>query len=285
MGIWGTKRAKIATSLAIVALAVLSFAGTADKMGHEYTETGFKRALVTFATARAINGVISVAQGTEVAIQPGGIGAVLTPGEILDPINDLIEQFSQVMLFSAAVLGTQKLLIEISGWVWFSILLTAALFSWLAVLWLPLRFAPKAQQAALAVAGILLIVRFLVPLAAIANEAIFDLFLAARYEVATQHLEAATGELDSEEITTSTGEPVKNDRALRGALESFYESARAKADVSNKIEELKTAANKIAEEVIDLIVLFMVQTLLIPLLFAWLGYVGAKRLARYALEA
>ena len=117
---WRTKWAKLAATLFMALLVVLSFSGNADKMGQEYTETGLKRALITFASARAINGIISVTQGTEVAIQPGGMGAVLTPGEILDPINDLVEQFSQVMLFSAAVLGTQKLLIEISGWIWFS---------------------------------------------------------------------------------------------------------------------------------------------------------------------
>ena len=53
------------------------------------------------------------------------------------------------------------------------------------------------------------------------------------------------------------------------ALGGFYESARNKADVSAQIEELKAAANQTAEEIIDLIALFMVQTLLLPLLFAW----------------
>lgn len=126
---WQSTGAKIAATLMMMLLVALSFGGTADKVGQEYTETGFKRALITFASARAINGLISVAQGTEVAVQPGGLGAVFAPGEILDPINDLVEQFSQVMLFSAAVLGTQKLLIEMSGWVWFSVLLASVLLS------------------------------------------------------------------------------------------------------------------------------------------------------------
>jgi hypothetical protein len=124
--------ANIAASLAMLFLVALSFGGNTDKLGQEYTETGLKRALITFASTRAINGLISVAQGTEVTIQPGGIGAVLTPGEILDPINDLVEQFSQTMLFSSVVLGTQKLLIEMSGWVWYSALLACVvLFVWL----------------------------------------------------------------------------------------------------------------------------------------------------------
>jgi hypothetical protein len=279
---WG----KIAASLAIGVLVALSFGGIADKTAQDYTETGFRRALITYATARAINGIISVAQGTEVAIQPGGVGAVLTPGEILDPINDLVEQFSQVMLFSAAVLGTQKLLIEISGWLWFSALLVSVLVFWLATLWRADRFAAGTQRTALAVAGIMLLIRFLVPVAAIANEAVFDLFLAPRYEAANRQLEDATRDLGSEQKSVARAEGQTGaDNSLLEALGGFYESARNRADVSAQIEELKAAANQTAEDIIDLIALFMVQTLLLPLLFAWLGYAGAKRLVRFALEA
>lgn len=279
-----TKLAKIVASLTMVLLVALSFSGNADKIGQEYTETGFKRALITFASARAINGLISVAQGTEVAIQPGGIGAVLTPGEILDPINDLVEQFSQVMLFSAVVLGTQKILIETSGWVWFSALLSAVLLFWLATLWLPHLFAPKTQRVALGLLGIILLIRFLVPVAAITNEAVFDLFLAPGYEEANRHLEATTRELGSEEKSIApTEEPTGASNSMLEALKNFYESAKAKTDIGAELEELRTSANKTAEEIIDLIVLFMIQTLLLPLLFAWLGYSAAKNMAHYAL--
>jgi len=279
---WRPWLARIAASLTMAFLVALSFGGNADKTGEEFTETGFKRALITFASARAINGLISVAQGTEVAIQPGGIGAVLTPGEILDPVNDLVEQFSQVMLFSAVVLGTQKLLIEISGWVWFSVLLAAVVLFWLATLWLPRLFSPATQRAAFGLAGILLILRFLVPVAAIANEAVFDLFLEPGYEEANRHLERATRELGSEQKRI---EPAAGDSSLLSALEDFYQSAKAKADIGAELEELKTAANKTAEEIIDLIVVFMVQTLLLPLVFAWLGYSAARSLARHATKA
>jgi hypothetical protein len=280
-----TNLAKIAASLTMVLLVVLSLGGNADQIGQEYTETAFKRALITFDSARAINGLISVAQGTEVAIQPGGIGAILTPGEILDPINDLVEQFSQVMLFSSVVLGTQRLLIEISGWVWYSALLACVVLFCLATLWLPGLFASRTQRFALGLTGILLLLRFLVPMVAIANEVVFDLFLATGYEEANQHLEDATRELGSENKSIRPVEdPTGSGKSLLNALGDFYESAVAKTDVSAKLEELKTAANNTAENIIDLIVLFMIQTLLLPLLFVWLGYGAAKSLMRYALE-
>ena len=283
--IFRIKWVKVALSLTMLLLVAVSFNGNADKVGQEYTETGFKRALVTFASARAINGLISVAQGTEVAIQPAGVGAVFTPGEILDPINDLVEQFSQVMLFSAAVLGTQKLLIEMSGWIWFSALLASAVLFWLATLWLPRLFTPRAPRIALALSGLLLLFRFLVPLAAITNEAIFDLFLAPGYEEAYQQLEGTTGELGSEEKSFVPPEgQTEPEKSFSDKLREYYESLKEKTDVSFKIEEFKTAANETITDIINLIIVFMVQTLLLPLLFAWLGFSIAKGMVRYAME-
>jgi len=280
-----TKWVKVALSLAMLLLVALSFGGNADKAGQEYTETGFKRALVTFASARAINGLISVAQGTELAVQPAGIGAVFTPGEILDPINDLVEQFSQVMLFSAAVLGTQKILIEMSGWVWFSALLASVVLLWLATLWLPRLFTPRTQRIALALSGILLLFRFLVPLAAIANETVFDLFLAPGYEAASKQLDDSSMELGSEEKRSVPPQGQAGpEKSFYEKLREYYESLKEKSDVNAKIEELKTAANKTITDIINLIIVFMVQTLLLPLLFAWLGFSAAKGLVRYALD-
>ena len=63
-GIWS----KIIASLAVILLIALSFGGNADNIGKEFTEKGLNRSLITFASARAINGLISVAQGTEVAV-------------------------------------------------------------------------------------------------------------------------------------------------------------------------------------------------------------------------
>ena len=43
-----------------------------DRLATEQVDAGLKRALVSFATARALNAVISVAQGTEIAAHASG---------------------------------------------------------------------------------------------------------------------------------------------------------------------------------------------------------------------
>ena len=68
------KRKLILTIVCV--LAVLAAAtGHLDNVGEDTAEKAFQRALFTFAVARSLDGVISVAQGTEVAIEPAGVGA------------------------------------------------------------------------------------------------------------------------------------------------------------------------------------------------------------------
>ena len=74
--------------LGIATLLVLTFSRSIDDLGQRYNDAAFKRAFITFAIARGLNGLISVAQGTEVALQPAGLGLVFAPGQIFDPIND-----------------------------------------------------------------------------------------------------------------------------------------------------------------------------------------------------
>ena len=92
---------RILSTLLALGLVILALAGPLDRLGLSQTQAGFTRALVTYGLVRAMNGVISVAQGTELALEPAGIGVTFTPGEILDPINDLVERFALVLLVAA----------------------------------------------------------------------------------------------------------------------------------------------------------------------------------------
>ena len=124
-----TKRRKSIWTLVAVAAVAIALTGFADDTSDDYADQALKRALVTFAVARTLNGVISVAQGTEVAVEPAGVGVVFTFGQILDPINDLVERFSTVMLVATSSLGLQNVLLDITGW-WGTSALLLVLVRW-----------------------------------------------------------------------------------------------------------------------------------------------------------
>ena len=76
-----------------------------------------------------MNALISVAQGTEISAQPLGVGGTLAPGQLLDPLNDLVEQFSALMLAASIAFGIQKVLITIGAYWLISLVLTGVVLA------------------------------------------------------------------------------------------------------------------------------------------------------------
>jgi|GEM_PF-3176826 len=107
--------------IAIVTLTLISaWFGVLDRFsGAEIDET-IVQASIAFASARALNAVVSVVQSMEVSVVVVSIGL----GEALDPINDMIEQYSSIMKYAIAALFIQKFLLIMTTNAVFDYLLT-----------------------------------------------------------------------------------------------------------------------------------------------------------------
>jgi len=164
--------------LSLLVLA-LSFGGTLDKEGRRIVDDSFNQALVVFGTAKALNAVISVVQGTEV----GPPGVTIAIGEVLDPVNDLIERFSWIMLASITSLGIQTIFMNI---------VTDSVFNYLLLflvvaynLWLFFRFTrdEKPRTLFFKITVIMVFLRFSVPLMSIANDLVYTHFVQSQYNI------------------------------------------------------------------------------------------------------
>jgi hypothetical protein len=255
-----TRRAALALALAAI-LAAAWFAPL-DAAATRQTEAGLKRALATFAAARALNAVISVAQGTEVAVEPAGVGVTFAPGQVLDPINDLIEQFSMLMLAASVSFGLQRAVIGIGGYWAVSLALSAAAIAWVWLRWRDARIPRWLTRALL----VMLLVRFGVPLVAVGSETVFQVFLADQYAAGQARIE-----LTAEQIAAKAAPPTgpAPDESLSQRLQRWWSSATQGIDVAKRFEELKEAVSRTVEYIITLIVVFLLQTLVVPLLLLW----------------
>ena len=153
---------------------------TIDTSSKRYVDKAFTRALITFGIAKTLNGVISVAQGTEIAIQPAGIGINLTPGQILDPVNDLIERFSWVMLASSTSLGIQKIFLTMSIWPAFNYIITGILIFGLFFIFYKKTKYVSLRIFILRLSLLLIALRFAVPITGIVNQSVYQVFLEKR---------------------------------------------------------------------------------------------------------
>ena len=278
-----SNRRKLLISLAIVLLAVLSFtsvvdkalspllAGNLDVRAKAHLNETLKRSLYTFAVARALNAAISTLQGTSLLVSPAGVGVNLTIGEILDPLNDLVEQFSWVMLLSATSLGAQLVLLQVGSAIGFKFVLTLALLLVSAGLWLRRGLMlPGCKLLAVA-----LVVRLCIPLVALASEGVYAFFLSEKYERSVETLDLINREIKQDAEFTDPDETEKNSSWI-GRL---WDNLASRAAVKKALAELRDMATRAVDYIVDLIVVFVVQTIVIPLIVLWgltkaAGFVG-----------
>jgi len=274
------KDRKIWFSLIAFVFVVIAFTQSIDGIGAKRTEDSLVRALATYGIARALNGVISVAQGTEIAIEPVGVGVTLTPGQILDPINDLVERFSWVMLVSSASLGVLNVLLAMSIWLWLSLILSITLAVAIYYQWRPLHGNNLLQIVMTRLAILFIILRFVAPVIAITNDVIYQQFLAPRYQTALTELEKTTTHIShiNGKNTQDTNEDP--DQSIMNKARSLYDSATKSMsqtiDVKARMARYEAAANKASRHVIDMIVIFIFQTILLPIVFIWLAWQFSK---------
>jgi hypothetical protein len=294
---------------AVIVAIVCSWLPSIQTLANEHVNDGLKRALVSFAAAKTLNAAISVAQGTEIAVQPLGVGVTLTLGQVLDPLNDLVEQFASLMLTAAVAFGVQKVLLAMGAYWVISLAVTAV-----AVAWAALYLQDRAPQWLSRLLVVLLMVRFAIPVVTIGSDWAFQAFLASKYEQAQTSLVGVAGEAaksaikiaekGNKEVTVpaqanngQAAAKVEQNNKEGGLLEKAkqrlglgtdkpassvegqsnneggwldgFKQKLAGLDVAGKLNALRRAVDKATDHIIDLMVVFLLQTIIIPLLLLW----------------
>ena len=269
---------KIIWSVAAALVVAVAFSGSLDRLSEQTAASALSRALVTFAASRALNGAISVAQGTELALEPAGVGVVLSVGEILDPINDLVERFSTVMLVAASSIGLQNILLRITSTTGFDIALTCSALWLLASTWLPItwlqRTVPWSRRALL----IAIFVRFALPVLIVGSNLVFDEFLATEQQAALAALRGV--QADIEEISEAPPPPQSEERPFMERFNQMVDKTLAAIDPRESLEELSNRVADASDHIISLIVIFVLQTILLPIGITWLFMEVLKGIAR-----
>jgi hypothetical protein len=267
-------------SLLLLLIGLLSVTPFVDQRAAVDYEQLFQRAFVTFALARTINGVISVVQGTEVALQPAGVGVTLTPGEILDPVNDLVERFSWIMMGATISLGIQNVLLDVSAW-WLIQVLVAVVAAWILIrLWFPGQDSGVRKTLLKRVFLLLLFIRFAVPVMLIANDLLYQQFLEQRYQHSTQVITEAGKELEQMSAEASEEQGNGTDDSMLDSITRAWSSTLDSMDLSGRLQRMQARAGDVIEHLIQLGVVFILQTGLLPIAFLWLFAQLFKRLFR-----
>ena len=263
-------------TLLLVLVAVVATGGWLDRSAAGYYENAFQRALVTFALARAMNGVISVIQGTEVAVEPAGVGVTFTPGEIVDPINDLIERFSWLMLASTTSLGIQKILMDISAWGGIRLLAVLSLVVLGLVLW---RYPNnrRARRWAIRLTLLTCFLRFAMPLMVVLNDGVYELFMAEGYEESASVVEQTNRELEA----MAEEEQPNDETGWVDSVRGWFSDRAQDLNVSQRMAHYSERLTHATEHLLRLSAVFVLQTIILPLLFLWALAKAVGNLGRF----
>ncbi|QFR49654.1 hypothetical protein FJR48_07880 [Sulfurimonas lithotrophica] len=240
---------KIFLSVVLVLLALLSLAFDIDKNALELYYQSFDRAVYSFALAKGLNAVISVIQSSEINVS-FFVGATVGLGEILDPLNDLVERFSWIMLASSVSIGIQHLLLIMAKTLFIKVTLLVAVVATLIVMWVKKLHNSTAFLLLLKIVVLLLVLRFGAVIFIYTNEAFYNNIYSQNYKSSTIFISEYKSDL--EEIQKE-----KRD------LKSYWEEFEQKMEIFSK-------------KVIKLITIFVVTTVIFPLLFLWFFYILLK---------
>lgn len=231
------KRAQVFAVLVALSICIAAWLPALQDIATQVVDASLKVSLLTFASLRALGGFISVAQGTELSGGPIVAQMTLAIGQILNPVSELIEQASAVMLLASISLGVQKALLLLCGnWI-VSLIITIT-----ALAWATARILGHSPAWLDRIMLLMFLVRFLFPVMAVGSHAMFDTFMAKDLRNAQQEVNSAADE-------------VKKNGTPSEVLKSF-----------NIVEQAKAKAEKVADALIRITVGFLMQTVILPLL-------------------
>ncbi len=247
---------QMVVGLCLVVAAMCAWLAPMDKPAAMQVDAGLNRALTTFATARAVHGVLSVLQGTEFSAKPFGVGISLTPGQVLAPVNEMVKTFTDFMLMAVVAFGVMKLVILIGAYWPISLMLTLAVSGWI---W----FCFRRERAPLWVSRlivVMLMVRFAIPVTMLGTDVLWERFMSSNYVTTQQAMDIVSMQADK------LNPAAASDVGFWGRLK---ERISKLPDAKGQFDVIKQAADRVTQHVVDLIVIFLLQTLIIPVLLLW----------------
>lgn len=280
---------KIFISLLLIALVFLSSVQVVDKFSSAQLDKAFTRSVTVFAIARGLNGLISVVQGTEVYATPAGVGVNFAVGQIVDPMNDMVERFSWVMLMSSVSLGVQEIMLHLGQTMMVQVLLAISVLMMLAMLWERRLWNAQAFNVIFKAVSVFVFLRFVVPLLILCSEGIYTYVLEPKYEESKAALIFSNDEIKGivNEVQFNQQKQMHvqryQEKSLMQKAQNYFNETIQTLNVKKQLQALrikfKTLLSNLENKfdhaidyILVLITVFIVENLLLPLTALWIFY-------------
>ncbi|MBB5349596.1 hypothetical protein JWG42_15165 [Desulfoprunum benzoelyticum] len=249
-----------------------------DQKTDQYFNETISKAGLAYATVRAINASVSVIKESNLQLEPAGIGVSLAIGQILDPVDDMTERLSTVLVTAITSLGVQKLSYEI-GISLAPTMMAALLVVFSILLWFDTSIRIASLQSIVVKLLILIaVVRFCLPLSSLANDYIYTQYFEQQISQANDELRLQTKKFDQLENLS-----LPESHGILGAIETSGAFIKQKSlAFKNALQGSVTNMSEIIENLLKLTFLyvgiFFLQVVIFPVTIFWILLKAASSL-------
>jgi hypothetical protein len=264
-----TQKTILSVSGILIAILLYYSSGLKIPVLDAAADTYFREAItkggVAYATCRVINASVSIVKESSLQLEPAGVGVSLAVGQVLDPIDDLTERLSDVLVTAITSLGVQKLVYEISVSIAPPIL-SVFLF---AVSFLSLFEFDRLkffQKTILRFTILIVIARFCLPISSLANDFLNNHFFNDRISTANTQLSVV-----SSELTRVKDFSLPEIDGVLGTIANSASFLKQKArELNNALVSTVSNMGDLIENLLKLTFLyvgiFLIQVIVLPLL-------------------
>jgi len=252
-----------------------------DERAATYFVEVSQKTVVSYALVRSANAVVSVIQESQLQLAPAGVGVNLAVGQILDPLNDLLERASSLLLVALLSTGVQRVMLELGS---ATVLQAAAV---LLLLCVPLLLLGKTGAAAtqwlLRGAVLLVLLRVALPVSAMLYDESYQRLFAPQIEEAETILRVIPG---SDQFALSYDAHVTGGGMLANLVPDIIRQQAVGAEEKLRwLRESFLLLIKHAASLVDALLqmlsayaaMFVLQVLVLPVFLLWL-VLGVSRL-------
>jgi len=240
-----------------------------DVAADAYFQEAMTEAGLVYGTCRLINASVSVIKESTLQVEPAGVGVSLAVGQALDPIDDLTERLSTIVVMAIASLGVQKLAYEI-GVSYSPTVLGFFVLILSFLLWYKNDGSVVFRRLVVRYTLFVIVLRFCLPISSLVNTFI-------NHDYFEKEISAVRGELALDIAEMDSLREIKLPES-RGFVDTIEKSA---AFLKQKTENYRCAlvaiTGKVAEITKNLLRLtslyigvIVIQVIILPLLFLWL---------------
>jgi hypothetical protein len=279
-----TKEKAIRSAVGIFIAIVLLFSAGArlpvlDATTDAYFREAITKAGVAYATCRVINASVSIVKESSLQLEPAGVGISLAVGQALDPIDDMIERLSDVIVTAITSLGVQKLTYEISV----SLappLIAFCLFAFSILIWFENARLASLQKLTMQIVLLLAVARFCLPISSMANGYVQKHYFEEQISAANNELALGSVELDNLKDFS-----LPEIDGFLGTIEnsaSFvkHKSIQFKNSLVNTVSNMGSIIENLLKLTFLYVGIFVIQVIILPLLSFWFLIKTANTLFR-----